>query len=426
MLRRRIDPAPRGRPRRVLRRGRPRGQCEELVRLRLLVRSGHHYEFANDLLQECVHAALPPALALALPPAGRRPDQRPARGDGRARVRRRATSRGPPTAGCWPARTPCAGRPSRTRSGCWTAPSPCGPPSPAPGPVPCWRAARSTRPARTSPPRWATYAVRWPSPGTPTTGGSRWPRSGSWAATLPWGSVCPSTSSSRPLELGLRLAADLGDRRAEADFTSRLAILEASRLRLATALARAEARAGAGPVGGLARTRWCWRSTALKTVLGLPRRPGRLRRGRRRPRAPAPRPRGHLAAPVDRLREVVRARRRGASGRRPCPGRRGAGAQPAQRLPGVRRLPPRPRRLVRPARRRPGGARAGSAARPLEASSPIDHPWWYAIAAGLLAATLIETGDHAEAEADRPARAGRPARRRWPVVGCGAWRRWRR
>ena len=40
-----------------------------------------------------------------------------------------------------------------------------------------------------------------------------------------------------PLELGLRLAADLGDRRAEADFTSRLAILEASRLRLATALA---------------------------------------------------------------------------------------------------------------------------------------------------------------------------------------------
>ena len=43
-----------------------------------------------------------------------------------------------------------------------------------------------------------------------------------------------------PLEEGLRLAADLGDRRAEADFSSRLAILEASRLRLTTALARAE------------------------------------------------------------------------------------------------------------------------------------------------------------------------------------------
>ena len=39
--------------------------CEELVRLRLLVRVDDQYEFANDLLQECVHAALPPALALA-------------------------------------------------------------------------------------------------------------------------------------------------------------------------------------------------------------------------------------------------------------------------------------------------------------------------------------------------------------------------
>ena len=35
----------------------------------------------------------------------------------------------------------------------------------------------------------------------------------------------------------------------------------------------------------------------------------------------------------------------------------------------------------------------------VETSSPVDHPWWYATAAGLLAATLIETGDHAEAEA---------------------------
>ena len=29
------------------------------------MRSGHHYEFANDLRQACVHASLPPALALA-------------------------------------------------------------------------------------------------------------------------------------------------------------------------------------------------------------------------------------------------------------------------------------------------------------------------------------------------------------------------
>ena len=36
-------------------------RCEELVRARLLQRSGADYEFANDLVQECVHAALPPA-----------------------------------------------------------------------------------------------------------------------------------------------------------------------------------------------------------------------------------------------------------------------------------------------------------------------------------------------------------------------------
>ena len=35
----------------------------------------------------------------------------------------------------------------------------------------------------------------------------------------------------------------------------------------------------------------------------------------------------------------------------------------------------------------------------VEATSPVNHPWWYAIAAGLLAATLVETDDLAEAEA---------------------------
>ncbi len=39
--------------------------CEELVQARLLVRSGAHYEFANDLVQECVLASLVPALAVA-------------------------------------------------------------------------------------------------------------------------------------------------------------------------------------------------------------------------------------------------------------------------------------------------------------------------------------------------------------------------
>ena len=201
-----------------------------------------------------------------------------------------------------------------------------------------------------------------------------------------------------PLELGLRLAADLGDRRAEADFTSRLAILEASRLRLATALARAE--------GGLVRARSAGSEDAqvlaldgLKTVwayLGDPVRLGEVI-AELEPRLRA---RGAtLAAPVDRVREVVRARRRGPSGRRPCPGRRGAGAQPPQRLPGVRRLPARPRRLVRPAGRRPGRPRAGSAARPSRRARRSTTRGGTPSPPGCSPPRCIETGDAAEAEA---------------------------
>ena len=40
-------------------------QCEELARVRLLVVSDRGYDFVNDLVQECVHASLPPALSAA-------------------------------------------------------------------------------------------------------------------------------------------------------------------------------------------------------------------------------------------------------------------------------------------------------------------------------------------------------------------------
>ena len=39
--------------------------CEELARVRLLVVSDRGYDFVNDLVQECVHASLPPALSAA-------------------------------------------------------------------------------------------------------------------------------------------------------------------------------------------------------------------------------------------------------------------------------------------------------------------------------------------------------------------------
>ena len=41
-------------------------ECEELVRVRLMNRAGAEYEVVNDLVQESVHDALPPALAAAL------------------------------------------------------------------------------------------------------------------------------------------------------------------------------------------------------------------------------------------------------------------------------------------------------------------------------------------------------------------------
>ena len=298
-----------------------------------------------------------------------------------------------------------------------------GPPSPGRGPVPCWRAVRSTRRARTSRPRWTTSTRRWPWPATPTTGGSRWPRSASRAATRPWGSVSPSTSCVAPLELGLRLAADLGDRRAEADFTSRLAILEASRLRLATALARAE--------GGLVRARSAGSEDAqvlaldgLKTVWAYLGDPVRLRRGDRRARAAAPGParatwllqwtvfeKSFVPAAEGRLDDARAA------------GRRGAGAQP--RSAATRRTPAT---CTPTTAGSPGWPATWTTARrvgreAVEASSPIDHPWWYAIAAGLLAATLIETGDARRGRGRRPARAGDRRGRRRPAAGCAAWPR---
>ena len=68
----------------------------------------------------------------------------------------------------------------------------------------------------------------------------------------PVGLRLPMADVERDLAAGLRLATALGDRVAEADFNGRLTILQSSRLRLATALSRAElslarSRASASP-----------------------------------------------------------------------------------------------------------------------------------------------------------------------------------
>ena len=371
-------------------------ECEDLVRLRLLVRSGHHYEFANDLLQECVHAALPPALALALHRrAADLTSDRPevmaehayAAGDepraahgwllaGEDALHRaavedalglldRSLAVGTAFAGTRARALLARGAVHEARADFATA-------------LDDVRGALALA-RNTDDRRLEMAALRF-------LGGD---------AAVGLGLSVDELVA--PLELGLRLAADLGDRRAEADFTSRLAILEASRLRLATALARAE--------GGLVRARSAGSEDAqvlaldgLKTVWA------------------------YLGDPV-RLGEVIadlepRLRARGATWllqwtvfeKSFVPAAEGrlddaraliAEALELNRLSGYPAyagyLHAHDGWFARLAGDLDTARRVGREA--VEASSPIDHPWWYAIAAGLLAATLIETGDAAEAEA---------------------------
>ena len=226
-----------------------------------------------------------------------------------------------------------------------------------------------------------------------------------------------------PLEEGLRLAADLGDRRAEADFSSRLAILEASRLRLTTALARAE-RSVARARAADSEDALVLALDGLKSVLAY---------------LGDPEPLGEVVADLE-----PRVRARGdtwllqwvvfessfvpaAEGRLDAARARVAEAIELNRLSGYPAyagyLAAHDGWYARLSGDLDAARRIGREA--VEATSPVNHPWWYAIAAGLLAATLIETGDRAEAEAvaRRGLAVGETAigrraaalpRRRWP------------
>ena len=117
------------------------------------------------------------------------------------------------------------------------------------------------------------------------TGGWRWPRCGPAGGDAPVAPGCRSPSCSGPLEDGLRLAAELGDRRAEADFTSRLTVLEASRLRLASPCA-GRSRGWPGRARRRRRTAVVLALDGVKTVRRLPRRRDRPARGRRQSSSP--------------------------------------------------------------------------------------------------------------------------------------------
>jgi DNA-binding SARP family transcriptional activator len=368
--------------------------CEELVRLRLLVRSGHHYEFANDLLQECIHRALPPALSLA--------------------YHRRAADLTADRPEVMAEHAHLAGDEPRAAQGWLLA-----------GEAALHRAAvedalglldrslavetsfAGTR-ARALLARGAVHDARTEfadaladvdaalalarSSGDHRLEMAALRMRGGDAAVglgLPVDELVP------PLEDGLRIAADLGDRRAEADFSSRLAILDASRLRLATALARAErsvARArGAGSEEALLLA-----LDGLKAVWAYLGDPVRL---------------GEVVAELE---PHLRARAStwllqwtvfessfvaAGEGRLDDARVRVAEAVELNRLSGYPAyagyLLAHDGWFARLAGELDVARRVGREA--VAATSPVNHPWWYAIASGLLAATLVETGELEEA-----------------------------
>ena len=225
----------------------------------------------------------------------------------------------------------------------------------------------------------------------------------------------PTSEMGVHLEAGLRLATGLGDRAAEADFSARLAVLEASRLRLASALARAEA--------GLARARASSSEEAIPFALdGVKNVLGYLGEG-------------------DRLREVVaelvpRLRERGSAWLLQWAVLESSYAAAAEdawdeaqalvdealevnRNTGFRAYTGYFRAHLGWYERLAGDldtaiARGRTA---VAETSPVDHPWWYAAAAGLLSSTLLEAGRSAEAES--------LARRGLAVAGPEAPEAWR-
>ncbi len=362
---------------------------EDLVLAGLLHRVGAHYEFANDLAQECVYGSLAPALAAAFHRRAAdllsdHPEAMATHAFAAGEVERAASG--------WL----LAGEAAMSRSAVEDAIGLFGRAlEDAREPVlrarvllaraQAHEAATAWRPAladidealalarRTADRRLEMAALR-------ARGGD-----------VPVALRLPMSDWSAQLEAGLRLATGLGDRRAEADFVTRLTVLEASRLRLAPALERAEA--------SLARARASESQEAVplaldgvKTVLGYLGESDRLREIVAE-LVPALLERRSLwllqwalfessfAAAADGgwdeaaglVHEALEVNRR--SGFSAYAGYFGAHLGWYARLTGDL----------------DAAVRHGRAA--VSDTSPVDHPWWYAAASGLLAGTLLETGD---------------------------------
>ncbi len=368
-------------------------QCEDLALRGLLHRAGAHYEFGNDLAQECVYRSLAPALAAAY-------HRRAADlfGDQPEAMAEHALAAGEVTRAAqgWL----LAGQRAMQRSAVEDAVELLDR-ALAVDPGPALRARVLLARARAHEANTVWSSALADIDEALTLARVAGDRRLEMAALRERGGDVPAALR-RPmpewrahLEAGLHLATGLGDRAAEADFTTRLVVLEASRLHLRGALSRAEA--------SLARARASASQEAVTLALdGVKTALSYLGDGPRLREVTdelVPRLRGPgstwllqwavfessfaVAAVGDwdaaraLVGEALEVNRR--SGFSAYAGYFRAHLGWFERLTGDLEA----------------AESLGRAA--VAETSPVDHPWWYAAASGLLAGTLLESGARAEA-----------------------------
>ena len=391
---------------------------EELARGGLFVRSGAVYEFANDLFQECVYAALPPAVATAY--HRRAADLTSDRPEVMA-AHAHAVGDNTRAARGWLVAAEEALRRAAVEDArtlverCLAVPDLAG----------------ETR-ARALLVRGRVHeaATRWQAAIQDIDAALAWARRdgerrlelaalrarGGDAAV---GAQLAADELLGPLEDGVRLAAELGDRRAEADFGTRLAVLEASRLRLTDARRRAEqvlARARAADsedgvvlaLDGAKTVAWyLGDADALADVVAemeplvRARHDAWLLQWVVFESAFVPAAYDRWGEARDRVAQALDLNRRSGFP---------AYAGYIRAYDGW---------LARWAGDLDEASRLGR--RAVEDTSAVDHPWWHSWAAGLLAATLVRTGETDRGGGGGQGRAGRAERHGAP--GAAAVRR---
>ncbi len=389
-------------------------RCEEVSRGGLLHRVGAHYELANDLLQECVYSSLGPALSAA--------------------YHRRAADLLSDQPEAMAGHAFAAGEPQRAAQGWLLAAEAAMARSAVEDAVALLDRADAGAEdpalrARILLARAGAHeaATSWLPALSDIDEALRLARSGAdrrleMAALRARGGDVPAALR-RPmaelrthLEKGLRLATGLGDRRAEADLSTRLTVLDASRLHLAPALERAEASLARSRESSSAEQAVPLALDGVKTVLGYLGEAARLR--------------AVVAELVPMLREqrslwllqwavFESSYAAAADGEWDEARALVAEALAINQRTGFSAYTGYYRAHLGWYERLTGDLDAalalGRAA--LEETSPVDHPWWYAAASGLLAGTWLELGD--------AARAADVARHGLDVAGPEAPEAWR-